>query len=160
TAAVVRSGFTICLTPSWTPVHGGVPISTSGCSVTIWLGLLGASGAPRAGTSQTIDRPIDRIPASSILVMTFPLSHSVRSRDRAHGSTQQLAGLRKSAPACDGPECGKRLIVPAADESHRVATMTSPATLEVTALDHVYVTVTDPDRSTTFYDPVMRLLGF
>jgi catechol 2,3-dioxygenase-like lactoylglutathione lyase family enzyme len=32
--------------------------------------------------------------------------------------------------------------------------------LEVTALDHVYVTVADLARSEAFYDPVMRLLGF
>jgi len=38
--------------------------------------------------------------------------------------------------------------------------MTNPAALEVTAVDHVYVTVTDLGRSVAFYDPVMRLLGF
>lgn len=32
--------------------------------------------------------------------------------------------------------------------------------LEVTAVDHVYVTVTDMKRSERFYDAVMRLLGF
>jgi len=32
--------------------------------------------------------------------------------------------------------------------------------LEVTALDHIYVTVTDMDRSERFYDVVMRILGF
>ncbi|HYC01000.1 MAG TPA: VOC family protein [Candidatus Limnocylindrales bacterium] len=32
--------------------------------------------------------------------------------------------------------------------------------IEVTAVDHVYVTVTDLDRSERFYDGVMRLLGF
>jgi glyoxylase I family protein len=38
--------------------------------------------------------------------------------------------------------------------------MTTPTAVEVTALDHVYVTVTDLGRSVAFYDPVMRLLGF
>ena len=33
-------------------------------------------------------------------------------------------------------------------------------TLEVTAVDHVYVTVSDFDRAVAFYDRVMRLLGF
>jgi glyoxylase I family protein len=32
--------------------------------------------------------------------------------------------------------------------------------IEVTALDHVYVAVSDLDRSERFYDGVMRLLGF
>jgi len=36
----------------------------------------------------------------------------------------------------------------------------STQTLEVTALDHVYVTVGDLARSEAFYDAVMRLLGF
>src|SRR5262249_46295603 len=109
--AVVRSGFTICLTPSWTPVHGGVPISTSGCSVTIWLGLLGASGAPRAGTTHTIDRRIDRIPASSVLVMTSPLSHSVRSRDRAHGSTRSFpAAEAATRSGADRQACPRTLV--------------------------------------------------
>jgi glyoxylase I family protein len=35
-----------------------------------------------------------------------------------------------------------------------------PAPLEVTHLDHLYVTVSDLDRSVAFYDPVMRFLGF
>jgi catechol 2,3-dioxygenase-like lactoylglutathione lyase family enzyme len=33
-------------------------------------------------------------------------------------------------------------------------------TLDVTALDHLYVAVADLDRSIAFYDPVMRALGF
>ena len=32
--------------------------------------------------------------------------------------------------------------------------------LEVTAVDHIYIAVTDMDRSERFYDSVMRLLGF
>ena len=32
--------------------------------------------------------------------------------------------------------------------------------LDVTAVDHIYVAVADLDRSIAFYDPVMRLLGF
>ena len=32
--------------------------------------------------------------------------------------------------------------------------------LEVSGIDHVYVSVTDLARSVGFYDPVMRLLGF
>jgi len=32
--------------------------------------------------------------------------------------------------------------------------------IEVTALDHVYVAVSDLDRSERFYDDVMKLLGF
>lgn len=32
--------------------------------------------------------------------------------------------------------------------------------LDVTALDHLYVSVRDLERSEAFYDPVMRLLGF
>jgi catechol 2,3-dioxygenase-like lactoylglutathione lyase family enzyme len=32
--------------------------------------------------------------------------------------------------------------------------------ITVTAVDHIYVTVTDMQRSETFYDAVMRLLGF
>ena len=32
--------------------------------------------------------------------------------------------------------------------------------MDVTALDHIYVTVTDLRRAEAFYDPVMRLLGF
>ena len=32
--------------------------------------------------------------------------------------------------------------------------------VEVTAIDHVYVTVSDLDRSERFYDRVMRVLGF
>jgi catechol 2,3-dioxygenase-like lactoylglutathione lyase family enzyme len=32
--------------------------------------------------------------------------------------------------------------------------------IEVTAVDHVYITVSDLGRSETFYDQVMRLLGF
>jgi glyoxylase I family protein len=42
--------------------------------------------------------------------------------------------------------------VPAPDEP--------AATLEVTAVDHVYVAVADFARAVAFYDPVMRLLGF
>jgi glyoxylase I family protein len=34
------------------------------------------------------------------------------------------------------------------------------AVVDVTALDHIYVTVTDLRRSEAFYDPVMRALGF
>lgn len=34
------------------------------------------------------------------------------------------------------------------------------ASIEVSAVDHIYVTVRDFDRSIAFYDPVMRLLGF
>src|SRR5438552_18795740 len=34
------------------------------------------------------------------------------------------------------------------------------APLDVTALDHLYVTVRDLRRSEAFYDPVMQLLGF
>jgi catechol 2,3-dioxygenase-like lactoylglutathione lyase family enzyme len=34
------------------------------------------------------------------------------------------------------------------------------ATVTVTALDHLYVTVADLRRSEAFYDPIMRLLGF
>src|SRR5262245_53667492 len=30
----------------------------------------------------------------------------------------------------------------------------------VSAIDHIYVTVADLDRSVSFYDPVMKLLGF
>jgi len=33
-------------------------------------------------------------------------------------------------------------------------------TIEVTAVDHIYVAVTDIDRSERFYDAVMKLLGF
>jgi glyoxylase I family protein len=33
-------------------------------------------------------------------------------------------------------------------------------TLEVTAVDHIYVAVTDLARSIAFYDPLMRVLGF
>ena len=33
-------------------------------------------------------------------------------------------------------------------------------TIEVTAVDHIYVTVTDIERAERFYDAVMRLLGF
>lgn len=33
-------------------------------------------------------------------------------------------------------------------------------TFDVTAIDHVYLAVSDLDRSIAFYDPVMRLLGF
>jgi catechol 2,3-dioxygenase-like lactoylglutathione lyase family enzyme len=33
-------------------------------------------------------------------------------------------------------------------------------TIEVSAVDHIYVTVTDLERSVAFYDPVMKLLGF
>lgn len=33
-------------------------------------------------------------------------------------------------------------------------------TLEVTAVDHIYITVSDFDRAVAFYDRVMRLLGF
>jgi glyoxylase I family protein len=32
--------------------------------------------------------------------------------------------------------------------------------LEVTGIDHLYVSVSDLSRSIAFYDPVMRLLGF
>ena len=32
--------------------------------------------------------------------------------------------------------------------------------IEVTAVDHIYIAVTDLDRSEAFYDSVMRLLGF
>ena len=32
--------------------------------------------------------------------------------------------------------------------------------IEVSAVDHIYVTVADLRRSTAFYDPVMKLLGF
>ena len=32
--------------------------------------------------------------------------------------------------------------------------------LEVTAVDHIYVAVSDLARSVAFYDPVMRILGF
>ena len=32
--------------------------------------------------------------------------------------------------------------------------------LEVSGIDHLYVSVTDLARSVGFYDPVMRLLGF
>ena len=32
--------------------------------------------------------------------------------------------------------------------------------VEVTAIDHVYVTVSDLERSQRFYDPVMAVLGF
>lgn len=32
--------------------------------------------------------------------------------------------------------------------------------VEVTALDHIYVTVSDIDRSERFYDSVMKVLGF
>jgi len=38
--------------------------------------------------------------------------------------------------------------------------MTAPGAVDVTALDHIYVTVTDLRRAEAFYDPVMRLLGF
>lgn len=34
------------------------------------------------------------------------------------------------------------------------------AITEVTAVDHIYVAVTDMDRSERFYDTVMKLLGF
>jgi len=40
---------------------------------------------------------------------------------------------------------------------HGVAPRSS---LEVVAVDHIYVTVRDFDRSLAFYDPVMKLLGF
>jgi glyoxylase I family protein len=33
-------------------------------------------------------------------------------------------------------------------------------TFDVTGIDHLYVAVSDLDRSIAFYDPVMRLLGF
>jgi glyoxylase I family protein len=33
-------------------------------------------------------------------------------------------------------------------------------TLEVTAIDHIYVAVTDLPRSIAFYDPLMKALGF
>jgi len=33
-------------------------------------------------------------------------------------------------------------------------------TIEVTAVDHIYVAVSDIDRSERFYDAVMKLLGF
>jgi len=33
-------------------------------------------------------------------------------------------------------------------------------TIEVSAVDHIYVAVTDLERSVAFYDPVMKLLGF
>lgn len=33
-------------------------------------------------------------------------------------------------------------------------------TIDVIGIDHIYVAVTDLDRSTQFYDQVMRLLGF
>jgi catechol 2,3-dioxygenase-like lactoylglutathione lyase family enzyme len=33
-------------------------------------------------------------------------------------------------------------------------------TIEVSAVDHIYVTVADLKRSVAFYDPVMKLLGF
>src|SRR6185295_15876536 len=36
----------------------------------------------------------------------------------------------------------------------------SAGALDVTAVDHLYVTVRDLARSRAFYDPVMRLLGF
>jgi glyoxylase I family protein len=36
----------------------------------------------------------------------------------------------------------------------------SPAPLDVTAVDHVYVAVRDLERSIGFYDAVMRFLGF
>jgi glyoxylase I family protein len=32
--------------------------------------------------------------------------------------------------------------------------------IEVSAVDHIYVTVPDLERSVAFYDPVMKLLGF
>ena len=32
--------------------------------------------------------------------------------------------------------------------------------IEVTGIDHIYVAVTDLDRSIAFYDPLMKLLGF
>jgi glyoxylase I family protein len=32
--------------------------------------------------------------------------------------------------------------------------------IEVSGVDHIYVTVTDLQRSAAFYDPVMKLLGF
>ncbi|HZD54494.1 MAG TPA: VOC family protein [Woeseiaceae bacterium] len=32
--------------------------------------------------------------------------------------------------------------------------------IEVSAVDHIYVTVADLERSVAFYDPVMKLLGF
>src|SRR5262245_39385818 len=32
--------------------------------------------------------------------------------------------------------------------------------IEVSAVDHIYVSVADMERSVAFYDPVMRLLGF
>jgi catechol 2,3-dioxygenase-like lactoylglutathione lyase family enzyme len=38
--------------------------------------------------------------------------------------------------------------------------MTSAESVDVTALDHLYVAVRDLARSEAFYDPVMRLLGF
>jgi catechol 2,3-dioxygenase-like lactoylglutathione lyase family enzyme len=37
--------------------------------------------------------------------------------------------------------------------------VSAPA-LEVTAVDHIYVAVSDLDRAAAFYDPVMELLGF
>jgi catechol 2,3-dioxygenase-like lactoylglutathione lyase family enzyme len=33
-------------------------------------------------------------------------------------------------------------------------------TLEVTAVDHIYVAVSDLSRAVAFYDPLMKLLGF
>jgi glyoxylase I family protein len=33
-------------------------------------------------------------------------------------------------------------------------------TFDVTGIDHLYVAVSDLDRSIAFYDPIMRLLGF
>jgi glyoxylase I family protein len=33
-------------------------------------------------------------------------------------------------------------------------------TLEVTAIDHIYVAVTDLPRAIAFYDPLMKMLGF
>ena len=38
--------------------------------------------------------------------------------------------------------------------------MSCRVTLEATAVDHIYIAVTDMDRSERFYDSVMRLLGF
>src|SRR5438093_9939102 len=38
--------------------------------------------------------------------------------------------------------------------------MSSVGSIDVTALDHLYVAVRDLARAEAFYDPVMRLLGF
>ncbi len=40
------------------------------------------------------------------------------------------------------------------------ATPAGPPSLEVVAVDHIYLAVRDLPRSVAFYDPVMRLLGF